>query len=109
MNKSQPWSPADATDAIRTLGRSRELAFSLTRHAKERLNERDLIISDVLYILRNGFVFEEADVSSDPKLFKYKMETRTPNSGNRVVRIVVIPCFNPHQIKVVTVMWADES
>lgn len=69
---------------------------------------RDLIVGDVLYILKNGFVYEDPEPATQPKLFKYKIETRTPNSNNRSVRIVIIPDCNTCWIKIVTVMWADE-
>jgi hypothetical protein len=72
------------------------------------LAERDLIIGDVMYVLRNGFVFEDPEPATQPDLFKYKIETRTPNSNNRSVRLVVIPDPQRCWVKVVTVMWVDE-
>jgi Domain of unknown function (DUF4258) len=104
----QPWKSADATDAIRSMGRNASLTLSYTVHAKERLAERNLIVSDVLYVLKNGFVYQDPKPATQPALYKYEMENRTPNSNNRIVRIVVIP--NPAQcgVKVITVMWSDE-
>ncbi len=107
MIKPQPWSPADATRYIRELGKQpKNLSYS--DHFTSRLLERDLLIGDVLYVLRNGFVYEEAVPATQANLYKYKIETRTPNSHNRQVRVVVIPDYGRCWIKVVTVMWVDE-
>lgn len=108
MPKPQPWSPGDATDEIRALGRSGRLSLSITQHAKDRLAERDLILGDVLYVLKSGFVYDAPVPASQLDLYRYQMETRTPNSNNRVVRVVVIPDPARCWAKVVTVMWVDE-
>ena len=106
--KPQPWTSADATIAIREMGRSPKLDLSYTGHCKERLAERDLLIGDVRYVLRHGFVYDEPDAATQPGLYRYQIETRTPNSNNRSVRLVVIPDPAKCWIKVVTIMWADE-
>lgn len=108
MPKPQPWKSADATDAIRQMGASPTLDLSYTGHVKDRLAERDLLIGDVRYVLKHGFVFDDPQPATQAGLFRYQMETRTPNSNNRTVRIVVIPDPQRCWIKVVTVMWADE-
>jgi hypothetical protein len=108
MKKPQPWSPADATEAIRRLANDTRLTLSYSIHFKERLFERDLLISDVLYVLKNGFVFEPAVPSTQADLFKYKIETRTPNSNNRSIRVVIVPDTSQFWMKCVTVMWVDE-
>lgn len=78
-------------------------------HAKERMADRDLLIGDALYVLRKGFVLQRAEPCRSPSgLFRYQIESRTPNSANRVVRLVVIPDPVRKWIKIVTVMWADE-
>ncbi|NTA84902.1 DUF4258 domain-containing protein [Agrobacterium tumefaciens] len=70
--------------------------------------ERGLIISDVLYVLKNGFVYQTATPSTREGYYKYAIECRCPNGGNRSVRVVVIPekegCF----LKIATVMWVDD-
>lgn len=71
--------------------------------------ERGLILSDVLFVLKNGFIFDDPDASTLSGFFKYKMEGRSPNSGSRTLRIVVIPDPKSPQIKVITVMWRDEK
>ena len=64
-------------------------------------------MSDVLYVLKQGFVYDEAQESSRPDCFKYKIETRSPNSGSRTVRVIALPDAVRCTIKVVTVMWVD--
>ena len=107
MAKLQPWSPADATDQIRAIARSEILNLILTTHAREQMFERDLIAGDVLYILKEGFVLETSNKSTRPRYFKYEMESRSPNSGSRKVRVVAIPDPDKCIIKIVTVMWVD--
>jgi hypothetical protein len=103
---SDPLSPAAATRFIRSLyGPSLDLRY--TKHAKERMLERGLIVGDILHVIKNGFVYDEGEPSTRPGLFKYRMECVTPNSNGSTVRLVIIPC-DSHSIKVVTVMWADE-
>ena len=70
--------------------------------------ERDLKMGDLLYVLKNGFVYAPPETATQPGLWKYYIETGSPNSGNRVVRAVVIPDVSRNWAKVVTVMWADE-
>ena len=72
------------------------------------MRDRDLLVGDVLYVLKNGFVFQEAVAATQPSLWKYRVETRTPNSGNRVVRVVAIPDDDKIWVKIITVMWVDE-
>lgn len=104
----QPWKSADATDAIRSMGWDAKLTLSYSEHAKERLAERDLITSDILYVLRKGFVYQDPEPATKKGLYKYKMESRTPNSNNRTVRVIIVPNPTNCGIKVITVMWSDE-
>lgn len=104
----KPWEPAAATDKIRQIARSSSLTLTYKLHARDRLSERGLIISDILYALKNGFVYEKAVPATRAGYFRYRVECRTPNSGSRPIGVVVIPenqgCF----LKVITVMWIDE-
>lgn len=104
----QPWEPGQATRIIRELARGEKLHLAITRHCGERLNERGLLMSDLLYVLKNGFVYEEPEPSTNPHFHKYKMESETPNSNGRIVRAVVIPDARNCTIKAVTIMWVDE-
>ncbi len=106
----QPWRPPVATRKIWAIARSDRLDLAYTRHARDRMKERGLLIGDVLYVLKNGSVFEDPEPGKVEGYFKYRMEAQTPNSGNRTVRVVVIPDKDGNRsLKVVTVMWVDES
>ncbi|MDK9694891.1 MAG: DUF4258 domain-containing protein [Siculibacillus sp.] len=104
----QPWSRAEATRNIQALARSPDLRLTYTEHAKTRIFERDLTIGDVLRVLKEGFVHRDPEASTQAGLYKYHPEGRSPNSGNRVVRVVVIPDPTKSWMKIVTVMWVDE-
>jgi hypothetical protein len=108
MIPNQPWKPADATDQLRLIGRNEWLTINRTNHFIQRLLERDLIIGDALHVLKNGFVYDEPEPSTKEGFYKYKMESTTPNSNNRVVRVVVIPDVKNKGVKFVTIMWVDE-
>lgn len=101
-----PMSPRQATEAIRSKC-GPDLTLSLTTHAREQMDRRGLIVGDVLHVMRVGFVYDEGEPSTRPGLYKYRMESVTPNSNGRTVRIVVIPS-NTCAVKIVTVMWKDE-
>jgi hypothetical protein len=107
VSKPQPWSPKDATDALRAIAKSECLSLVLTTHAREQMSERKLILSDVLYVLKFGFVYDEAQQSTQQCCFKYRIESRSPNSGSRTIRVVALPDASRGMIKVVTVMWVD--
>lgn len=105
----QPWKPSDATRLINEIAKRDQCGFAYKRHAKERMNERGLIVSDLLYVLRNGFVYEEPEASTLEGYFKYRVEAQSPNSGSRFLRVVVVPDEKSSQIKVITIMWRDEK
>lgn len=107
ISKPQPWSAGDATDTIRAIANSDCLSLITTRHAREQATERNLIMSDVLYVLKSGFVYDEPNESTRPGCYKYGIQSRSPNSGSRTVRLIAIPDANRCLIKVVTVMWVD--
>jgi hypothetical protein len=103
----EPWDPAYATTALRAKV-CNALDVWLTSHAKDQMRDRSLFMGDVLHILKNGFVYDEAEQSTRDGQYKYKMECNTPNSGARIVKIVVIPS-SANAVKIVTVMWRDEN
>lgn len=103
------WAPSIATDEIRQIAQSMRLSISYSHHAKIQLSKRNLIISDVLYVLKNGFVYEEPKPSTRDGFNKYKMESRSPNSGRRSVRVIVIPDKKSNFLKIITTMWVDEK
>lgn len=70
---------------------------------------RDLIMSDVLFVLKYGFIHLEPVPSTRNGYNKYAMESKSPNGGNRTVRVVVIPEKKACFLKIITVMWVDEQ
>jgi hypothetical protein len=102
------WSPRDATDHIRRLAKAPSLELIYKKHASERLAERNIILSDVLYVLKNGFVLEEAVPALRQGFYKYLVQSKSPNSGSRALGVIVIPEPAVSSIKVVTIMWMDE-
>jgi len=104
----QPWPPSIATERIRWLARHEQFDLAYTRHALERLQERSLTTDDIIHVLQHGFVHEASVPARPTGFFKYCMEAQTPNSGNRMVRVVVIPDTETTSCKIITVMWVDE-
>ena len=102
----KPLSPAKATHQLREYGASLDLDLYLTDHAKEQMELRDLLMGDVLHVLKYGFVHNDGVPTTRPGHSKYEMECTTPNSGNRSIRIIVIPSQSC-AVKILTVMWAD--
>ena len=99
--------PSKATEKIRELGKDDHSDWWITRHFKDRMEERHLINSDVKHLLRTGFVYEEGEPSTVRGLWKYRVTGKTPNSNNRSVVIVVIPDFSDRSLKFVTIFWRD--
>lgn len=105
----EPWVPAYATTAIRKISRHPDLSLAYKVHATQRLVERGLLTSDILYLLKNGFVLVDAELATRPEYFRYVVTSTTPNSGGREIGAVVIPDASRLTIKVVTVYWVDEE
>lgn len=103
-----PWKPRKATEEIRRRARADDFTLWRTQHLVERLEERDLIISDVLHVLKTGFVYEQPEESTTPNLYKYCIDGKSPNSANRELRVVAIPEPDNNVIKAITIMWVDE-
>ena len=108
MPPDQPWTPADATDNIRRLGKSARLHLIYTEHAKEQMFDRKLATGDLLFLLKHGFVYEHPVPATRPYFYKYQVESETPNSNGRAVRSVVIPDPMREHVKIVTIMWVTE-
>jgi Domain of unknown function (DUF4258) len=105
----QPWPPAVATRTINSIAGNPQCSLSLVKHVKERLSERGLLISDLLFVLKNGFVYEESQPSTVPEYFKYRIEGQSPNSGSRYLRVVAIADEKSCSLKAITIMWRDEN
>ena len=104
----EPYSASRATETIREIANRDEFGVYLTVHARERMRERELILDDVLHVLKRGFVYDVGEPSAREGDFKYGMQCRTPNSGRRTVRVVVIPSAEEKEATILSVMWADE-
>lgn len=105
--KKQPWKPSDATDIIREIAQNPS-NFIYKTHATKRMAQRGILVGDVLYVLRNGYVYEMPDPSTREGFYKYKVESKTPNGGTRKVRVVVVPDALNGSLKIITVMFVDE-
>ncbi len=103
----EPWNPARATDRIRSIANG-IYDLSYKKHALDQLADRSLIMGDLTFLLKNGFVYDPAVEATRAPYWKYQIQCTTPNSKNRDVRAVVFPDWKRKGIKVVTVMWADE-
>lgn len=109
MANRVPWDNKTATKNIRIMAKSKKFGIHYKLHARERLSDRNLIMSDILFVLRNGFVHTSAVESTRAGYHKYAIECRSPNSGGREVRVIVIPDSKTCKLKIVTVMWVDEE
>lgn len=109
MGNESVWDKDHATDPIRAIARSRSLTLHYRLHARERLAERGLLMGDVLHVLKFGFIRQEPIPSTREGFMRYSMECKTPNSNGREVRVVVIPDKKRCDMKIVTVMWVDET
>lgn len=106
--KKQPWNPADATKYINLLAKRGVAVLHYTKHCKERMAERGIIVRDILYVLKIGFVYEEPESASRDGFYKYKIEGDSLSSENRVLRIIAIVDERKEEIKIVTAMFVDE-
>jgi hypothetical protein len=61
---AEPWTPAQATERIRAIASGEQFSASYKVHAKDQLLERNLIIGDVVYLLKNGFVYERPEAAA---------------------------------------------
>ena len=82
-----------------------------TQHVKQRLKERGIIMSDVIYLLYHDFKLLSIDEStrSAEGLFKYKICGRTPNSDDKNIYLVIIPSLKINGVKIITAMWEREN
>jgi Domain of unknown function (DUF4258) len=109
VSEMSAWSAKQATTEIREIAQSRHLTVSYSKHSLERFVERGLIMSDILYVVKFGFVYMEPIPSTRSGWFKYAIESKCPNGGSRSVRVVVVPDKKTCSIKIVSVMWVDEN
>ncbi len=102
------WSPKEAEERIHAyVETSPDFTLSYMVHAGDRMRERGITTSDIMYVLKNGYIDEEPQKEDRPGHFKYKMCGRSPNTGSREICLIVIPDPDKPTIEVVTVMWKD--
>ena len=103
---------------IPAFAKNPKLELAYTVHAQERIEERGIITSDVKHILQYGRLYEiqeettQPEETSRPGYYKYKMCSKTPNSDNREICVIVIcNIFSRKKpsVKIVTVMWKEEK
>ena len=89
--KIECWSIEDAEKIIHDYARGRReiLELAYLEHAKARMEERDIIVSDILHVLARGYINEEPEESTRVGHCKYKICSKSPNSGNREICLVV--------------------
>jgi hypothetical protein len=104
----EPWTPAQATERIRRIAHEDSFSLTLTDHAEDQMAQRGITTLDVMYVLKNGFVYDPPEPATCLGFYKYRIINPTPNSNRREVRVAVIPSIQSAQAKVATVMWADE-
>lgn len=102
------WEPAYATESIRKIGCHPALSLAYKVHAVQRMAERGITTSDVMWLLRRGFVHEGPTQATQLNFYKHRIVGLTPNSNGRSIEAVVIPNIATNTIKIVTVFWVDD-
>ena len=66
------WGAAEAEARIHAYAalENEELELAYTRHATQRMAERNIIASDIMYILASGHIDEEPGESTRPNYYK---------------------------------------
>jgi hypothetical protein len=93
-----------AEERIRTLA-AETFNIALTRHAKEQMALREIVIEDVYRILLHGSV-EKPPVKTRESEWKCNVEKKI--KGQRVA-VVVTAIMRDEYLEVITVMWKDGS
>ncbi|MBV9751845.1 MAG: DUF4258 domain-containing protein, partial [Hyphomicrobiales bacterium] len=97
--------PAEATNEIHRLASNPKLQLTYSRHYIKRLEQKGLFISDFLHVMKRGVVHLPPENATQPGLYKYEIQGRSPNSTGRIVRVVVIPDEEKIWMKIVTIMF----
>ena len=102
-----PEDPEKTAQNIQKMARNPRPDMFWTEHAKEKMAERNLPMTEALYALRHGAIYTARRLSTRQGFFKYRMECLTPDSDVRPVGVVVVPDFENLCLKILTVMWVD--
>ncbi len=99
------WSPRKAEEFIHAYALDSACDVTDTQHMTERLELRDILMSDVMYVLKYGSISELPQATTRTDCFTCKICGTTLNSSNREICVVVVPNPNRPAIKIITVMW----
>lgn len=113
MKMDSNFNPENIEKDIRALLSSSKLHIS--KHARERIEQRSIIMSDVLHLLKYEHVEPQRQKATirnmswhQHKLWRYAITGYTPNSDRRRLQSIVIIPDEKGGIKIVTIMWQDE-
>lgn len=101
--------PPSAVDAlVKALAEDRDLSIWFSTHAQEQMRDRDIVVSDLMHLLKHGIVGQEAEIEGGLAEHGYPLDGMTPNSGRRFIRAIVTVDPAAKSIGVITMMWVDE-
>lgn len=82
--ESECWSISEAETQLHAYAvlDGDELEFAFTSHAAARMEERGIIVSDILHFLATGRIYDEPTASTRQGYCRYKICGKSPNSGN---------------------------
>lgn len=103
---AKQWTNAEATQHINTIAKNLYANLIYTDHAEERMDERGITTGDIMQVLKRGYVLGEIEPATRGR-HKYPIEGLSPNSP-RTIRLIVI-AKRPKFLKIITVMWKDET
>lgn len=83
-----PWHPKEAQARIRAIANG-NFDYMWTDAVKKQLADCKLINGDVLHVCKKGEVNEPGQNSTQPRVCRYTMESPSPNSEGKVVRVNV--------------------
>jgi hypothetical protein len=78
----------------------------ISTHAVERLKERDFLFEDVIDILRDGVVMEEARKEEKTGNWSYLVTNMRFRGGRNAAAVTIVQQDNKLFVK--TVMWRDK-
>ncbi len=67
-------------------------------------------VKDILYALKNGECNSKIELSTRSNVYKGRICSFTPNSGNMRICLVIAVPFNEvsEGVKIITIMWENE-
>lgn len=77
-----------------------------SRHARDRKTERNIALSDILFVLKNGY-HEKKKTSFDENCYAWKYAVRGKTVENLDIRIII--AFDQDGMLIITVMHVIKS